>query len=60
VQLLPGGAEETCCDPPLIEGSLYTIQLDDKSDVPYKLQTGGSWVRRECVELVMKGNNNDD
>lgn len=59
VKLLPGGAEGTCCDPPLIEGNLYVIQVDDKSDVPYKLQTGGSWVRRESVELVMKGNNND-
>jgi signal peptidase I len=59
VRLLPGEAERTNANPPLIEGNVYTIEEDDNSLCPYLLQGPGSWVQPKAIELVERGNFND-
>jgi hypothetical protein len=52
VMLLKGGAAGTEATPPLIEGQIYTIEVDDFSTMPYLLQGANSWVCSTDVALV--------
>jgi hypothetical protein len=60
VRLLPGGANNTFANPPLIEGNLYVIEIDDKSNIPYQIQGRSSWVTADQIELIAIGVNNID
>ena len=52
VVLLEGGAEGTCATPRLVEGRIYTIEIDDESPSPYQLQGPGSWVMANDIALI--------
>lgn len=54
VRLLKGGAKGTHCDPPLIEGEIYTIEEVCSAPAIYRLGGNASRVMEEEVELVEK------
>jgi hypothetical protein len=54
VRLLEGGAVGTCCEPPLVEGEVYTIEEVCSSPAIYRLGGLGSRVMENEVELVEK------
>jgi len=51
VLILPGGARESCADPQVVDGMIYTIEEDDGSpSMPYRINK--VWVLASSVKLV--------